>query len=155
MLVSLLTLISSALAAPGTPPLLDYLEWDECIEVACYISPTYPVPSPVGPGTSTTYLGSVTHRGPAPRPADVSDLCQTMFAPDHPFGTPIEGMALQVWQTSSDAGLCLDVEPVAPSDPTLVDLDAFDKLLAQLEALLAPDPDPSTLFDPPEGFEWP
>jgi len=150
MLVSLLTLISSALAAPGTPPLLDYLEWDECIEVACYISPTYPVPSSVGSGAS--FLGNVTHRGPAPRPADISDLCQATFGPMHPYGTPIEGMMLQVWQTESDAGLCLDVEPIAPTLPTPVDYDEFDKLMAELEGLLEPDP---VSFDPPEGFEWP
>ncbi len=137
---------ASALAAPNTPPSLSALDWEDCIEIDCYVSATYPVPT-----YNTVYLGTLIHRGPAPM--TTSDACVAQFGASQPPGTPIHGMVMQVFATEADSGVCMDPPPADipdPIDPPGPDLDQW---LHDLEERMNPQEPVS--FDPPDGVEWP
>lgn len=143
-----LLLATQAHALSDDPPSLAYLEWEECIEIDCYVSPEYPVL----PSYYPVFLGTIIHRGPSP--ATISQMCETAFGATQPFGTPIHGMTQQVFATEADSGICMDPPPADPPPP--IDdpgFDDFDDTIAQLDALLyRQEP---TSFDPPDGVELP
>ena len=144
----MLLIATQALALSDEPPTLEYVTWNECVEIDCYVSPEYPVLTSYNP----VFLGTIVQRGPSP--ATISDLCETAFGASQPFGTPIHGMTIQVFATEADSGLCADPPPSTLTDDPVDDgFDEFDRQISELEAKLQDDE--PTSFDPPEGFVWP
>ena len=138
---------STAHALSDEPPSLEYLEWNECIEIECYVSPEYPVL----PSYLPIYLGTIVHRGPSP--ATISDLCIAAFGGSVSPGTPIHGMTIQVFTTQADSGACVDPPPPTIPDLPPTNWDDFDQTMAELDKLFAEEP--TTTFGPPEGVDWP
>jgi len=143
--VAALLAAAPALAAPNTPALLEYIEWSECAQIDCYVSPGYPIVA-----WNSQLIGTVVNRGPMPRPTTVSDVCRTQFGAYFPFGTGIEGELVRVFDTGVESGVCIEesvLDPVStpielPEEPN------WDLLIAKLAAAF--DPTPPVSFVPPE-----
>ena len=138
---------SVAHALPDEPPSLQYLEWDECIDIECWFSPEYPVL----PSYHPYYLGMVVHRGPSP--ATISDICRAAYgAYPNNSGWPIHGMIARVYTTQYDSGMCVDPEPVEPPELEPFDWDDYEKTMAELETKWE---SPGEVFDPDASMDWP
>lgn len=123
-MLTLVTLLSNAaLAASGGPLQLFELDYDECIEFECHTSAVYP---PVV--TPTSYLATLRHRGPAPRPISITTVCQTLFGPG------AQGLLLQTWQTPGiTSGTCISPDEPDPTDPNEVEFPSLDEVLRSLD----------------------